>query len=126
MTGHRILRWEIPIDDQDHDVRADGGVLHVAGHRHFRDRVEFWTLAADDPEFWAARIGTVEPVQWPARVFRAARAGGRTGAADGRGGRRRDRGSARFAGRDHPTRRGAGGVGWLTSVRGCRSRSTAS
>jgi hypothetical protein len=70
VSEHRILRWEIPIDDQDHEVRADGAVLHVAGHRHLRDRVEFWTLAADDPEFWSAPIGNVAPVQWPARVFR--------------------------------------------------------
>jgi hypothetical protein len=69
-AGHRILRWEIGIDDEDHEVRADGPVLHVAGHRDWTGRVEFWTLAEDDPEFWNAQIGTVAPAQWPPRVFR--------------------------------------------------------
>lgn len=73
MSGvRRILRWEIPIDDEDHELDAVGPVLHVAGHRDFADRVEFWTLDPSDEEFWAAPIGTRvhAPPPEPRRVFR--------------------------------------------------------
>lgn len=62
MSGdvRRVLRWEIPIDDQDHERGAAGPVVYVSGHRDFRARVEFWTVDPSDEEFWAAPIGTRE------------------------------------------------------------------
>lgn len=68
----RVLRWEIPIDDEDHESNAIGPVLHVAGHRDWRDVVEVWTLDPSDEAFWAAPIGTrlPSPTAGPRRVFR--------------------------------------------------------
>lgn len=73
MSGvQRILRWEVPVDDQDHVLEADGPVLHVAGHRDFADRVELWTLSVSDEAFWAAPIGTRvhAPPPGPPRALR--------------------------------------------------------
>ncbi len=68
----RIFRWEISIDDQDHELDALGPVVHVAGHRHFVNRVEFWTVDPSDEQFWNAPIGTREhtPPPQPQRKFR--------------------------------------------------------
>lgn len=66
----RILRWEIPVDDDDHQVSAEGPVLRVAQHRDFANRVEFWTLDVSDEEFWNAPIGTRAPAPVEPRVFR--------------------------------------------------------
>lgn len=66
MSGHRILRHPVKIDDQDHEVHADGPVLHVAADRW----VEFWTLSADDPAFWDVPLGSVSPTEPPPRLFR--------------------------------------------------------
>lgn len=38
----RILRYEVPVDDQWHQHDLSGTVLHVAARR--RDVVEFWAL----------------------------------------------------------------------------------
>jgi hypothetical protein len=39
----RILRYMVPVDDQDHEIgTAAGFILHVAARR--RDAVEFWTM----------------------------------------------------------------------------------
>lgn len=68
----RILRWEVPVDDQDHELEPGGPVVHVAAHRDFPGRVEVWTLDPSDEEFWAAPIGTRVHARavGPARVFR--------------------------------------------------------
>jgi hypothetical protein len=71
MSGvRRVLRWDIAIDDQDHDIDPSGPVLHVAGHRHHPTYVEVWTLDPSDEAFWNAPIGTRLPAPGPRRVFR--------------------------------------------------------
>ncbi len=66
MSGvRRVLRWEIPIDDADHELPPGGPVLAVAGHRDYRDRVEVWTLDGVGPD-GASRVfrvfGTGQPI----------------------------------------------------------------
>jgi hypothetical protein len=43
---HRVLRWDVPVDDAWHEIGA-GGVVHVAARAHRErpgDLVEVWTL----------------------------------------------------------------------------------
>jgi hypothetical protein len=43
---HRVLRWDVPVDDAWHEIGA-GGVVHVAARSHRErpgDLVEVWTL----------------------------------------------------------------------------------
>lgn len=46
----RILRYEVPVDDEWHTVAIAGEVVHVASRRP--DVVEFWAEHRGD--FWAA------------------------------------------------------------------------
>jgi hypothetical protein len=43
---HRVLRWDVPVDDKWHDI-GPGPVVHVAARTHRErpgDLVEVWTL----------------------------------------------------------------------------------
>lgn len=45
----RVLRWEVPVDDEWHDIGA-GRVVHVAARSYRKrpgDLVEVWTLEVD-------------------------------------------------------------------------------
>jgi hypothetical protein len=44
----RILRYEVPVDGDDHEAALSGAVLHVGARR--RDVVEFWALSTGGPE----------------------------------------------------------------------------
>lgn len=53
----RVLRWEVPVDDQWHDIGA-GRVVEVAAREHRKrpgDLVEVWTLEGAHPP------GTTDP-----------------------------------------------------------------
>ena len=76
----RILRWEVPIDDQDHPTNAAGPILRAAGHREFWSVVEFWSMEGD-PDFQVASrvvrvFGTGQPIpdgyEWLATAERTA------------------------------------------------------
>ena len=43
----RIIRWEVPVDDHEHELELNGAVLHV----DCRDVkfVEIWTLDSQEP-----------------------------------------------------------------------------
>lgn len=69
---HRVLRWEVPVDDAWHKVGA-GAVVHVAAREHKRkpgDIVEVWTLEeGPDAGPWAGHatrsvtvVGTGHPL----------------------------------------------------------------
>ncbi len=42
MTDRRVLRYEVPVDDQWHRIRCPGEVRHVAARQV--DVVEFWAV----------------------------------------------------------------------------------
>lgn len=74
---HRVLRWEVPVDDAWHKVGA-GAVVHVAAREYKRkpgDLVEVWTLEeGPDAGPWAGHatravtvVGTGHPL--PADVY---------------------------------------------------------
>lgn len=53
----RVLRWDVPVDDQWHEI-GGGRVVHVAARAHRKrpgDLVEVWTLEGAHPP------GTTEP-----------------------------------------------------------------
>ena len=54
----RIFRFELPLDDQPHEV-AEGTVVLVAPDRAGNDAVEAW-VEVPDPETW---VSTGEPSQ---------------------------------------------------------------
>lgn len=67
VAGRRILRWEIPIDDQDHQVAASGPV--IAAEARFQPAggvLSFWTV-----EFEPAAAAWMERGEGTERTFRA-------------------------------------------------------
>ena len=59
-----VLRHEIPVDDQWHDVQLPGGIVHVATRKPHA--VEVWTFHYDgdpDPQVRTLRVyGTGQPI----------------------------------------------------------------
>ncbi|MFD3523875.1 hypothetical protein [Streptomyces sp. NPDC058653] len=68
-AGGRILRFEVPVDDQWHAVQLPGPILHVACRK--ARSVELWALDSGAPsEMRGFRVfGTGQPL--PARVSHA-------------------------------------------------------
>lgn len=60
--ANTIYRYEVPVDDQWHELRLSGAVLHVACRRP--DTVELWALHTEGPELHRAfRVfGTGQPL----------------------------------------------------------------
>lgn len=48
MSGLRIYRYAVPVNDRWHKIRLTGPVLHVGGRS--QSVVEFWALAGRWPE----------------------------------------------------------------------------
>lgn len=46
LRNNRIFRYEVPVDDQWHEITVAGGALHVACRE--LDVVEFWAFAPDE------------------------------------------------------------------------------
>lgn len=85
MREHRIFRYEMPVDDQDHDVHLpeDTRIVKVGARR--TDAVEFWGLVPNGDLGWNRRfrvfgtgqtvpanyeyVGTPEPVAGGALVW---------------------------------------------------------
>lgn len=67
----RILRWEVPVDDEPHLIGA-GPVVHIDSRRDRfprGDRVEVWTLssqACPEPSRRVQVVGTAHPfpIDW--------------------------------------------------------------
>lgn len=59
----RILRWTVEVDDQDHDLEAQGPILAVEA-THDARAVQFWTVEDLHPEWPDARADV------PLRTFR--------------------------------------------------------
>lgn len=47
MSSKRVLKWSVPVDDQDHPI-GGGRVVHVACQSGVVDVVQVWTEEADD------------------------------------------------------------------------------
>ncbi len=66
VSSPRVLRYEIPVDDQIHELTLPGGTLHVATRRP--DVVEMW--CQDEGKARLVRllvVGTGHP--WPPGAF---------------------------------------------------------
>ena len=59
MTDHRVLRYEVPVDDQWHDIVA-GEALYVDCRRY--DTVEFWALEGTEFTQTLRVFGTGQPL----------------------------------------------------------------
>lgn len=58
----RVLRWQLPVDDEDHELPVTGEIVACAGTRGLWSNMpKHWV------EFWA--VGPAEPPA-PPRVFR--------------------------------------------------------
>lgn len=66
MTGHRVLRYEVPVDGQAHYFDLNGKIVHVSARRE--DVVEFWALDTLGPpltrEFVVVGTGHPYPGHW--------------------------------------------------------------
>lgn len=74
-----IHRYEVPVDDQWHELRLSGAVLHAASRR--ADVVELWALHGGGPEvprtFRAFGTGQPLPTEPTRHVGTALAAAGR-------------------------------------------------